>query len=105
LGQGNATYRKDRGWFGVDANGFHEDGIARTPGLPDLQIPQNYRSLLGVRAGAPAAEGLDVLVRARWLRWLVVLRGARPRKCRRSRIAVSATAPRSRPCTRCAMRN
>lgn len=74
LGQGGAAYRVPaksssyEPWAAVDGSFFRMDGIARTPGLPDLQIPDVTRSMLGVRAGARVSENVDVRVRARWFR-------------------------------------
>ncbi|MBX3226748.1 MAG: TonB-dependent receptor [Labilithrix sp.] len=71
LAQGGGSYRgadPARAWVAADANLFRQDGIARNDGLPDLQIPEQMRSLLGLRAGVSLSERVDVRVRARWLR-------------------------------------
>lgn len=68
LAQGNGAYRTKRAWIGLDANVFRQDGIARTPGLPDLQIPDTSRVMLGARGGLTVTKRVDVRVRARWFR-------------------------------------
>lgn len=68
LAQGNGSYRRDGAWFGLDTNFFRMDGIARTQGLPDLQIPETSRFMLGARGGATLTKGVDIRVRARWFR-------------------------------------
>ncbi|MBX3204513.1 MAG: TonB-dependent receptor [Labilithrix sp.] len=68
LAQGNGSFRNERAWFGLDTNVFRQDGIARTPGLPDLQIPETSRFMLGARGGTSLAKGVDLRVRARWFR-------------------------------------
>ncbi len=66
--QGNGSFRKGATWFGLETNYFRQDGIARTPGLPDLQIPETSRFMLGARGGASLSRSVDVRVRARWFR-------------------------------------
>lgn len=68
LAQGNGSYRRGGAWVGVDTNFFRMDGIARTSGLPDLQIPATSRFMLGARAGTALGKGVDLRVRARWFR-------------------------------------
>ena len=66
--QGNGSFRRDTAWVGLDTSFFRQDGIARTPGLPDLQIPETSRLMLGVRGGVRIAPRVDVRARARWFR-------------------------------------
>jgi outer membrane receptor for ferrienterochelin and colicins len=66
--QGGGAYRKGGAWIGLEANAFRQDGIARTPGLPDLQVPEASRFMLGARGGAKLSRRVDVRVRARWFR-------------------------------------
>jgi outer membrane receptor for ferrienterochelin and colicins len=66
--QGNGAYRKRGAWVGLDADFSRMDGIARTAGLPDLQIPNSERRMLGVRGGFELVKGVDFRVRARWFR-------------------------------------
>jgi outer membrane receptor for ferrienterochelin and colicins len=80
--QGNGDYRSgptgadSRGpssagapsvWAGLDANYTRQDGLARTPGVPDTQVPESARSMLGFRAGATLTKAVDVRLRMRWL--------------------------------------
>lgn len=64
--QGNGGYRRGRAWVGLDASLQRADGIARTPGLPDLQVPDQHRSMIGARGGFSWAPGVDFKLRARW---------------------------------------
>lgn len=64
--QGNGAYRHDATWAALDTNVSRQDGIARTPGIPDLQIPETSRFMLGARAGTRLTKAVDVRVRARW---------------------------------------
>lgn len=64
--QGNGAYRRGSAWIGVDGSLSKQSGIARTAGVPDLQIPDQQRSMLGVRGGFAWAPGADLRVRARW---------------------------------------
>lgn len=66
--QGSGAYRKGGAWIGLEANAFRQDGIARTPGLPDLHVPKASRFMLGARGGATLSRRVDVRVRARWFR-------------------------------------
>lgn len=69
LAQGGAAYRAATGhqpWATLDGSFFRMDGIGRTAGLPDLQIPETARSMIGARAGARLSEDIDLRVRARW---------------------------------------
>jgi len=65
--QGNGAYRKGATWAGLDSNFTRQDGIARMPGVPDLQIPERSRLMLGARAGTSLTKAIDLRVRARWL--------------------------------------
>lgn len=66
--QGGSSYRKSDHWVTVDGNFTRQDGIAGKPGLPDLTIPEQMRSLVGLRAGTRISKGVDVRIRARWIR-------------------------------------
>lgn len=68
VAQGNASYRRGSAWAGLDTNFTRQDGIGRTPGVPDLQIPETSRFMLGARAGTSLTKSIDFRVRARWLR-------------------------------------
>lgn len=68
VGQGNAAYRSGDTWVGTDVNFNRMDGIARTPGLPDLTLPEIQRSMVGLRAGTKLTDRVDVRVRGRWFR-------------------------------------
>ena len=80
LAQGGASYRAperdpahpDRSrfvpWAALDGSFFRMDGIARTPGLPDLQIPETSRAMLGARAGMRLSDDVDIRIRGRWFR-------------------------------------
>ena len=66
LAQGHGSYREGTMWMGLDADFFRQDGIARTPGVPDLHVPATSRFMLGARGGAALAKNIDFRVRARW---------------------------------------
>lgn len=68
LAQGNVSYRKSSTWAGLDTNFTRQDGIGRRPDLPDLQIPETSRFMLGARAGTSLTKAIDLRVRARWFR-------------------------------------
>jgi outer membrane receptor for ferrienterochelin and colicins len=55
-------------WVGLDGNYTRMDGVERTPGLPDLRIPESDRRMIGVRSGARLSDAMDVRVRARAFR-------------------------------------
>lgn len=55
-------------WVGLDANYTRLDGVERTPGLPDLRLPQTERRMFGLRAGTRLSESMDVRIRARAFR-------------------------------------
>ena len=65
--QGVGAYRKRRSWIALDLGHTRQDGIAQNPSLPDLQIPQSGRSIIGLRAGTRFGNRVDVQLRARWL--------------------------------------
>ncbi|WP_394843035.1 TonB-dependent receptor [Pendulispora brunnea] len=65
--QANGAYRKGHSFVTLDANYFHQDGIARAPGLPDMQLPDTSRQMIGLRAGTDISKRIDLRVRARWL--------------------------------------
>ncbi len=64
--QGNGAARGETFWAGVESNFLRQDGIARMPGRPDLQVPETSRFMLGVRAGARLTQQTELRVRARW---------------------------------------
>ncbi len=64
--QGSGAYRKGAMWASLDTNFTRQDGVAHTPGVPDLQIPERSRFMLGARAGTSLTKAIDVRVRARW---------------------------------------
>lgn len=66
--QSTAAYRKNDTWATVDGNFTRQDGIAGKPGLPDLTIPEQMRSLVGLRAGTRLSKAVEFKVRARWIR-------------------------------------
>ena len=79
--QGNASARKDgelgpfrEPWVGLDANYTRMDGVERTPGLPDLRIPETNRRMVGLRGGIQLLRGsrttpeMDVRIRMRAFR-------------------------------------
>jgi outer membrane receptor for ferrienterochelin and colicins len=65
--QGSAAYRSKRSWTKLALSHTRQAAIAEVPGLPDTQIPQTARSLLGVHAGTQLNRNIDVSLRARWL--------------------------------------
>jgi len=68
VAQGGASYRKKDTWATVDGNFTRQDGVAGKPDLPDLTIPDQMRSLVGLRAGTRISKAVDVRIRARWIR-------------------------------------
>lgn len=65
--QVNGSLRKQDTWAGVDVNYTGQEGIQRIPDLPDLQIPETDRLMLGARGGTSLSDRIDVRVRARWI--------------------------------------
>jgi len=65
--QGNAAYRKPGAWAKLDLSRTSQAAIAEIRGLPDTQIPQTLRSLVGMRVFAQLNPKIDVSLRARWL--------------------------------------
>lgn len=65
--QANGAHRSGAPWAGVETNYTRSDGIARLDGVPDLQVPDRSRFMLGARGGTSVTERIDVRVRARWL--------------------------------------
>lgn len=55
-------------WVGLDGNFTRLDGVERTPGLPDLRIPETNRRMVGLRAGARLSDAMDVRIRMRAFR-------------------------------------
>ena len=79
--QGNASARAEgdlgplrEPWVGLDANYTRLDGVERTPGLPDLRIPETQRRMIGLRGGmqllrgGPRTPQMDLRVRVRAFR-------------------------------------
>jgi outer membrane receptor for ferrienterochelin and colicins len=65
--QGHVSYRRGKSWIGLDGDLFRRDGIARTPGVPDLHLPDTSRIMLGARGGTAIAKNIDLRVRTRWI--------------------------------------
>jgi outer membrane receptor for ferrienterochelin and colicins len=65
--QGSGAYRSQSTWAALDLGFTRQDGVLAQPELPDLRIPENERSVVGVRAGTDLAANIDLQVRARWL--------------------------------------
>lgn len=68
VAQGNGAYRGKEAWVTLDGNFTRQDGLARKPDLPDLSVPQQMRSLVGLRAGTKLGKKIDLRIRARWIR-------------------------------------
>lgn len=68
LAQGSGAYRGERLWVSADASVDREDGVALDPSKPDLWFPDRTQTLMGLRAGAPVGERIELRLRARWLR-------------------------------------
>ncbi len=79
--QGNGSAKKEGEvgpfsdpWVGIDANYTRQDGVEKTPGLPDLRIPETTRRMVGLRGGLKLLRGgrgvpeMDVRVRLRAFR-------------------------------------
>jgi outer membrane receptor for ferrienterochelin and colicins len=66
--QSGLSYRSARAWLTLDSNLTRQDGIARTLPLPDLQIPEQLRGMVGLRGGLALSDRADLRVRARVLR-------------------------------------
>jgi len=65
--QGSGAYRGQNSWAKLDLSRTRQDGVAEAPGLPDTQIPETARSLVGMRVGTQLNRNIDVSLRARWL--------------------------------------
>lgn len=65
--QGTGAYRKGGSWGALELGFTRQDGIAGEAALPDLQIPKNARSSVGLRAGTGLGGRLEVELRGRWL--------------------------------------
>jgi outer membrane receptor for ferrienterochelin and colicins len=68
VAQANGAYRQADRWVGVDLQLSRQDALAESGGLPDTQLPETQRTLVGLRGGFRLAERIDVRLRARWLR-------------------------------------
>ena len=66
--QGSGAANFEEAWIGVETNFVRQDGIARSPDLPDLHVPETSRAMLGVKGGARLTKQVDIRVRARWFR-------------------------------------
>lgn len=66
--QGNAAYRRGAPWAIFDFNMTRMDGIEKTPGLPDLRVPNTTRRMVGIRAGTELSREMDVRIRMRSFR-------------------------------------
>ncbi|MBX3190040.1 MAG: TonB-dependent receptor [Labilithrix sp.] len=68
--QGNAAYagRGRATWAMLDFNMSRLDGIEKTPGLPDLRVPNTSRRMVGIRAGTQLSRAMDVRIRLRSFR-------------------------------------
>ena len=67
VSEASAAYRAPSAWAALDLSHTRQDGVALLPGLPDLQIPESARSLVGLRVGTQLSRKIDVQLRARWL--------------------------------------
>ncbi|WP_394826465.1 TonB-dependent receptor plug domain-containing protein [Pendulispora albinea] len=67
LVQANGAYRSGKTWAALDLNLFRQDGLARVAELPDRQLPDTARHMVGLRAGTALSKRIDLRVRARWL--------------------------------------
>jgi len=65
--QGSAAHRNGSSWAKLDLSRTTQSAIAEIPNLPDTQIPQTARSLVGLRVGTRLSRNIDVSLRARWL--------------------------------------
>jgi outer membrane receptor for ferrienterochelin and colicins len=52
-------------WIGLDLNYTRIDGVKKQPDLPDLRLPENERSMIGLRGGARLTREMDVRIRMR----------------------------------------
>ncbi|CAN5450410.1 N/A [soil metagenome] len=68
VAQGNAAYRSGNYWATADVNVNRSAGIARIDGLPDLQIPDVLRTMVGLRGGFRLSPKVDIRIRGRWFR-------------------------------------
>ncbi len=65
--QGSAAYRDQAAWAKLDLSRTTQAALAEAPGLPDTQIPQTARSLLGLSVGTQLSRNIDLSLRMRWL--------------------------------------
>jgi outer membrane receptor for ferrienterochelin and colicins len=68
LGSLSGAFRQDESWLVLDSALHHRPGIRREPGKPDLLAPTWLSSTLGLRAGTRPARGIELKLRARWVR-------------------------------------
>jgi len=65
--QGSAAHRTPNIWAQLDLSRTRQDAVAEVPGIPDTQVPEMARSLLGVRIGGRLNRNIELKLRARWL--------------------------------------
>jgi len=65
--QGSAAYRAANAWSQLDLSRTRQAAVAELPGLPDTQIPELSRSLVGARIGGRLNRNIELKLRARWL--------------------------------------
>jgi len=68
LASASGAYRRDDEWIALDASLHHRPSIQRQPERPDLLAPTWRSSLVGLRMGTRLTRGLEVKLRARWVR-------------------------------------
>lgn len=66
--QGSGAYRTTNAWSQLDLSHTRQGAITERPGLPDTQIPELSRSLVGARIGGRIQRNIELKLRARWLR-------------------------------------
>ncbi|XXX82587.1 TonB-dependent receptor [Sorangium sp. So ce134] len=68
LFQGSGAYRGDSAWARVDASLQRQDSLTLIEDSAATALPERSQHLLGLRAGAALGRGIDVRLRARWIR-------------------------------------
>lgn len=65
--QGNGAYRDGNSWVVADGGLQRADGIPLRDGFDDTLLPEQFQSIVGLRAGTALSRNLDVYARARWI--------------------------------------
>src|SRR5690606_31719107 len=69
LGQAQGYYRHESGlWAGLEASAQYGEGLRLREDVVDLAVPERRQYLAGARLGALDLDGIDLTLRARFIR-------------------------------------